>query len=102
MAVAYLDPAEAEQTLSTGIYDLADGSLQLRASSAWPSIAATAEAVRVQYDSGFDDIPLACKQAVLLLVGHWFANREAVTVGNIVSNVPLTVEALLSPFRSWS
>lgn len=37
--------------------------------------------------------------AMLLLVGHWFANREAVNVGNITSQLPLGFDALVSPYR---
>ncbi|QDD91933.1 head-tail connector protein [Pseudomonas oryzihabitans] len=35
------------------------------------------------------------EQAILLLVGHWYANREAVVVGNAPSAVPLAVDRLL-------
>ncbi|KPX09496.1 hypothetical protein ALO75_200090 [Pseudomonas syringae pv. coryli] len=35
------------------------------------------------------------QQAVLLLVGHWYANREAVVIGTITAEVPLAVERLL-------
>lgn len=35
------------------------------------------------------------EQAMLLLVGHWFNNREAVVIGTISSAVPLAVESLL-------
>lgn len=35
------------------------------------------------------------QQAVLLLVGHWYANREAVVIGTITSEVPLAVDRLL-------
>ncbi|KRW62340.1 head-tail connector protein [Pseudomonas sp. TTU2014-080ASC] len=34
-------------------------------------------------------------QAVYLLVGHWYANREAVALGTIATAVPLGVERLL-------
>ncbi|SFW77376.1 head-tail connector protein [Pseudomonas sp. NFACC04-2] len=35
------------------------------------------------------------EQAILLLVGHWFANREGVALGSISTTVPLAVERLL-------
>lgn len=41
------------------------------------------------------------KAAMLLLIGHWYANREAVNIGNITSEVPFAVEALLQPYRIY-
>ena len=35
------------------------------------------------------------EQAILLLVGHWYANREAVVTGVSSATVPLAVERLL-------
>lgn len=35
------------------------------------------------------------EQAILLLVGHWYANREGVALGTISTTVPLAVERLL-------
>ena len=37
--------------------------------------------------------------AILLLIGHFYANREAVNVGNIVTQMPLAVDALMQPYR---
>ncbi|WMM91445.1 hypothetical protein [Klebsiella phage KpF5] len=37
---------------------------------------------------------------MLLLIGHWYANREAVAQN--LSEVPLGVEALLIRHRRWS
>lgn len=41
------------------------------------------------------------QQGVLLLVGHWYANREAVVVGTITAELPLATRALWLPHR-WA
>ncbi|VYT92884.1 phage gp6-like head-tail connector protein [Metakosakonia massiliensis] len=41
------------------------------------------------------------KAAMLLLIGHWYANRESVVVGQTVAEVPFAVEALLQPYRIY-
>lgn len=41
------------------------------------------------------------KAAMLLLIGHWYANRESVAIGQIVAEVPLAVESLLQPYRIY-
>lgn len=35
------------------------------------------------------------KQAILLLIGHWYANREEVVIGAAANQVPMGVNALL-------
>ncbi|MCJ8139569.1 head-tail connector protein [Falsirhodobacter halotolerans] len=39
-------------------------------------------------------------QAVKMLVGHWYANREAVVTGTIATALPFAVNALLGPIRA--
>ncbi|KKY78708.1 phage protein [Enterobacter cloacae] len=57
--------------------------------------------------SGYADDPAPIlldddvKAAMLLLIGHWYANREAVNIGNITTAVPLAVESLLQPYRIY-
>ncbi|VAG26299.1 phage protein DNA packaging protein [Enterobacter ludwigii] len=41
------------------------------------------------------------KAAMLLMIGHWYANRETVSVGQTVAEVPFAVEALLQPYRIY-
>ncbi|EAO9771929.1 phage gp6-like head-tail connector protein, partial [Salmonella enterica subsp. enterica serovar Florida] len=38
---------------------------------------------------------------MLLLIGHWYANRESVAVGQNATDVPFAVEALLQPYRIY-
>ncbi len=44
------------------------------------------------------ELPLELQQAVLLIGGHFFANREAVSKINM-NEVPYTIQALIKPFR---
>lgn len=73
--------------------------------TSWPEVP-TGNRIRIRFRAGYGDeseafgeLPMAIKQAMLLLVGHWFANREAVIVGDTVANLPLAVESLLRPYR---
>jgi uncharacterized phiE125 gp8 family phage protein len=68
----------------------------------WPTTRDEREAVRVQYTTGYGaaaDVPQGLKQAMLLLIGHWYANREASVVGTITAELPQAVGALLAPYR---
>lgn len=60
-----------------------------------------ADAVQVTITAGYGeaaDVPSAIKAAILLLVGHWYANREAVT-SETATVLPMAVDALLAPYR---
>lgn len=84
-------------------------------SSSWPdSSSDILNAVELTYVVGYtptdeaeDDDPLKfpedLKQAILLLIGHLYANREPVVVGaGIVSAmVPKTFDYLITPYRRW-
>jgi hypothetical protein len=39
------------------------------------------------------------KEGVLLLVGHWYNAREAVNIGNIVANIPMSAGAIFDLYR---
>lgn len=56
--------------------------------------------VTVTYTAGYDtgEVPDALNQAVLLLVGHYYAYRSAVDEGPLQA-VPLAVESLCRPYR---
>ncbi|WP_420604458.1 head-tail connector protein [Methylobacterium sp.] len=47
--------------------------------------------------------PAAIRHAILLMVGHLYGNRDAVTTSAAKpEQLPLGVDALLLPFRVWS
>ncbi|MFC6644143.1 head-tail connector protein [Granulicella cerasi] len=43
--------------------------------------------------------PAPIQQAMLLLIGHWYANREAASEKPL-TNLPFAVDALLAPYRN--
>jgi len=107
VTVQYRDAAGTLQTYDAANYVLqeeAGGScVELLTTAAIPATIATREdRVVVTMTVGYGaaaNVPAAIKQAILVMVGHWFANRETVNVGNIVSELPYGATALLAPFR---
>jgi uncharacterized phiE125 gp8 family phage protein len=70
----------------------------------WPTISA-GDVARIRYRAGYGDdseaaghLPSGIRTAMLLLLGHWYANRESVIEGQPV-DLPMGVEALLRPHR---
>lgn len=81
------------------------GRLRLKSSVSWPSTTLQVlNGLAIEFDAGFgdsgSDIPPALRQEILLLVAHWYENREiAVTTGAMVASIPFTVQALQAPWR---
>lgn len=74
-----------------------------------PAPARVISGIRIRFVAGWAaaaDVPVPLKQAMLLLVAHWYQNREAVTVGNngasVSTPLALAVDALLASYRLWS
>lgn len=101
VSVNYVDPQGVERTLAPEGYVLAEERLCLAHGAWWPALRGDAEGVRIRYKAGPDEPPPQAVQALLLLVGQWYATREAVNVGNIVNEMPHAVEALLQPLRRF-
>jgi uncharacterized phiE125 gp8 family phage protein len=62
----------------------------------------TARSATVTYTAGYDEgeEPADIRQAVRMLVAHWFINREAAVLGTIAMEVPHGVDAILSRYRT--
>lgn len=102
VSIKYVDQSGTEQTADAGLYYQAGDVIHLASGASWPSLRGDAEGVRIRYDAGFEVVPNAIVQAVMLLIGHWYANRETVTVGQSGVELPMASQALLSPYRIWA
>ena len=45
--------------------------------------------------------PERARQALLFLVSHWYEERLPVVVGRTATSVPMTVDSLISPLKTW-
>lgn len=109
-SVTYLDGAGASQTwtATTGwLSDLPTGPWARRAriypafGVSWPATYGVPNAVTIRFVAGYTSVPEAIKAGMKLLIGHWYQNRETVITGTIAQELPVTVAALLWPFKSF-
>jgi uncharacterized phiE125 gp8 family phage protein len=80
------------------------GRLQPTPLTSWPSVYdGKFNALQVRFVAGYgdedEDVPSAIRQAMLLMVGAWYRNREDVIVGSSVNALPLGALALLTPYK---
>lgn len=106
-SVKYDDGDGIEQAIDSADYYLDTtggvGWVVPLANVSWPATLAGVNTVRVRFVAGYAtaaDVPAPIRAAILLMVGHLFANREAVMSGpNDIRQLPLGVDALLAPYR---
>lgn len=58
--------------------------------------------VEVGYGAAPSDVPEPLRQAIRVLVAHWYENRGLIAVGNEVAVLPESASALLKPYRVLS
>lgn len=116
-SVTYLDTAGASQTWSastgwqsdipTGSPWMPHGRIMPKENQSYPSTqSSTFNTVTVRFVCGYgaaSTVPQPIKEAMLLLIGHWYEHREAVNIGNIVNLVtlvPIAVDELLREYQA--
>lgn len=103
-SVTYVDTAGATQTLAGSAYSLDDYStpqwLLPAVDTEWPDTYATANAVKVRYLAGAATIDGAVAQALRLLSGLYFDNRNAADKGAL-TEIPFGVQVLLNTVKVY-
>jgi uncharacterized phiE125 gp8 family phage protein len=108
-SVEYYDVNDAKYTLSPLDYYVdtirVPGAVHLKYLKTWPvTQLRDYNAICVTYKAGATaaaNVPAVIKQAMLLLIGHWYENREAVLVGTISKPIDFAVQALLEIDRAF-
>ncbi|ADG70062.1 phiE125 gp8 hypothetical protein (plasmid) [Planctopirus limnophila DSM 3776] len=104
-SIEYIDPTGQLQELDPSSYvaDLVSSPARIRPAYGrfWPAIRYQMNAVIVTFEAGqdVDEVPERAKQAIRLLAGHWYANRETVLIGTISKEVEFSFNALAGQLR---
>lgn len=106
--IKYFDIEGGEHTVDANTYlvDTANrpGRVRLRSGKGWPSATLREMAgVNVRFVAGYGDdpasVPQMIRQAMLVMIGDLYENREASIVGTIVAKATYATDNLLWPYR---
>lgn len=107
VAITYRDGDDAVQTLSASHYELIEdmrgGLIVYRDAFSTPSLnddrmAPVSIDITAGYGDATEDVPMAIRHALYLLVSHWYEHRETVAKDQM-HEVPEAAHALLAPYR---
>lgn len=98
--MAYTELALLKKHVRADEFSSDDELLQnyLDAAEEWVISATNRTADELLELGGGSSLPLSLQQAVLLLAGHWYNQREAVG-GTTMQEVPFGMDALIKPYR---
>ena len=106
--IKYYDSTDTLQTLSSAAYRVDTtsliGAVVIKDGYAWPSVIGDRnDAIQITYVHGYgaaaSAVPKAVKQAMLLLIGHWFRSRESVIIGVVSKELEFTTDRILSAYQ---
>jgi uncharacterized phiE125 gp8 family phage protein len=111
-SITYTDTDGTTQTVDPASYTVTDSFGVFAApGTSWPLAIGGRGMVRVRYRVGYtvegespndNPIPSAVKCAILLLIAHWYENRETMIVGTTAQEFNYGVRSLLAPYVvSW-
>jgi uncharacterized phiE125 gp8 family phage protein len=102
-SITYYDSDDVQQSQSTYFLDTRDLRAVLKPdyNESWPTTNGDFENIEITYQVGYSTIPYQIEQAVFLIIGSLYEQRENHT-NLTINNVPVSAEYLLSPYRILS
>jgi len=106
-AVKYYDTDGALQTDDVNNYQVFGTDfatiISPKDSFTWPDAQQRSDAIKIEYEIGYGDaitdVPQTIRHALMLLIGHWYDNREQ-TGADELSNIPFGYEEMLNLHRN--
>ena len=105
--IKYYDSDNSLQTLASSVYleDLTHqpARIGLKPNQSFPSLAGRISAVQCKYVVGYgaaaSDVPEGIREAVLLIVGNWYENRQEVITGRTATELSKSAQYLLEQYK---
>lgn len=99
-----MNDADGPRVVAASLYETAleGDNPHLGHVAGWPLPTRRVGGIAIDFTAGYGAaaaVPAPLKQAILLLAAHWFENREPVTLGERAEVLPLSVAALIAPYR---
>jgi uncharacterized phiE125 gp8 family phage protein len=104
IAARYYDELNATHAIDAGAFviDAASSTLSF-APWSMPAPGRIPAGIEIDVTVGYGDepsaVPEALRQALRMLVAHWYENRGLIALGQTVSVMPAAAAALVAPFR---
>jgi len=99
------DAAGAATVIGAGAYvaDIGSRAPRLVRKGPLPVPGLPANGIEIDFTAGYGDdpgdVPAPIREALLLLVAHWYEHRDPIEVGGADTAVPGAVSALLAPYK---
>ncbi len=69
----------------------------------WPAPGQKINGIEIDFEAGYGagaaDVPAPIKQALLMLVAHWYEHRDPLEIGSPSVVIPVAISNLLKPYR---
>ena len=104
-SVVYKNSAGTETTMTVTTDYIVDansptGRVVLAYGKTWPDFTAyPVNPITITYKAGYTAVPKSLRQAMLLLIGNWYENRESTVIGTVTKEMEFAVKALLDQYR---
>lgn len=105
-SVKYYNSAGVLTTIDSSDYRVHTVGLfgEIEPVNSWPSPQSRRNAVEIVFVAGYGDestdIPEALQHGILMLIAHWYANREMIATGTIVAPIPRTVQDVMNNYKA--
>lgn len=67
-----------------------------------PGLTGSTVTTGIQSTNNSGTFPLRLKQGMLLMIGHFYQNREPAIIGVAINKIHWGLEWLVSPYRNWT